>query len=92
MRKALVLLLAFTVSICFVSSAYADTLDDVFMKFIYGALGLLCVGFIASVAFIVNKFNTNVLDIFALIKDMQKDVSAIKINCAGNHGKGKSDA
>ncbi len=92
MRKALVMLLAFTVSICCVSSAYADTLNDVFMKFVYGSLGLLCVGFLGCVAFIVNKFNTNVHDIFALIKDMQKDVSDIKVNCAGNHGKVKNDA
>lgn len=86
MRFAMALACVSLISICYVTSAYAGSLDDLLLKFIYGTIALLIVAFTGCVTFIVWKFNKNVETLFENDIDIRRDIVSIKTHCAAAHG------
>lgn len=82
--------------LCVVTSAYADQQStDIFVKFMYGTVALLILGFAGSVTFIVYKFNSNVETLFKTqealrneLKEQRDELNSFKLTCKLNHLRG----
>lgn len=78
MKTALAMILILPVLILSVSTSYAGELDDLFLRFIYGAIAITLVALMACVGFIITWFYSNMNKLFDLIEKLKKSIQCLQ--------------